>query len=83
VLFAFRELLHARTDELARIVTAEHGKVLSDAVGEISRGLENSPPEFRIFSRAATPNRPRPGWTCTRSVSPSGWSPGSRRSTSR
>ncbi|MDQ1753230.1 MAG: malonate-semialdehyde dehydrogenase (acetylating) / methylmalonate-semialdehyde dehydrogenase, partial [Pseudonocardiales bacterium] len=41
VLFAFRELLHARTDELARIVTAEHGKVLSDAVGEISRGLEN------------------------------------------
>ncbi|MCW2493911.1 MAG: mmsA [Frankiales bacterium] len=41
VLFAFRELLHARTDELAKIVTAEHGKVLSDAVGEISRGLEN------------------------------------------
>src|SRR6187455_1309733 len=41
VLFAFRELLHARTDELAAIVTAEHGKVLSDAVGEIARGLEN------------------------------------------
>jgi malonate-semialdehyde dehydrogenase (acetylating)/methylmalonate-semialdehyde dehydrogenase len=41
VLFAFRELLHTRTDELAKIVTAEHGKVLSDAVGEISRGLEN------------------------------------------
>ncbi|MEO7448631.1 MAG: CoA-acylating methylmalonate-semialdehyde dehydrogenase [Humibacillus sp.] len=41
VLFAFRELLHARTDDLAAIVTAEHGKVLSDAVGEISRGLEN------------------------------------------
>ncbi len=41
VLFAFRELLHARTDELAAIVTAEHGKVLSDAAGEIARGLEN------------------------------------------
>ncbi|MCW2524896.1 MAG: methylmalonate-semialdehyde dehydrogenase, partial [Frankiales bacterium] len=41
VLFAFRELLHARTDELARIITAEHGKVVSDAVGEIARGLEN------------------------------------------
>ncbi len=41
VLFAFRELLHQRTDELAAIITAEHGKVLSDAVGEISRGLEN------------------------------------------
>jgi malonate-semialdehyde dehydrogenase (acetylating)/methylmalonate-semialdehyde dehydrogenase len=40
-LFTFRELLHARTDELAAIVTAEHGKVLADAVGEIARGLEN------------------------------------------
>jgi len=41
VLFAFRELLHSRADELAQIVTAEHGKVLSDAAGEIARGLEN------------------------------------------
>jgi malonate-semialdehyde dehydrogenase (acetylating) / methylmalonate-semialdehyde dehydrogenase len=41
VLFAFRELLHERSDELAAIVTAEHGKVLSDAAGEIMRGLEN------------------------------------------
>jgi malonate-semialdehyde dehydrogenase (acetylating)/methylmalonate-semialdehyde dehydrogenase len=41
VLFAFRELLHDRADELAKIVTAEHGKVLSDAAGEIARGLEN------------------------------------------
>jgi malonate-semialdehyde dehydrogenase (acetylating)/methylmalonate-semialdehyde dehydrogenase len=41
VLFAFRELLRERTDELASIVTAEHGKVLSDAAGEIARGLEN------------------------------------------
>ena len=41
LLFAFRELLRERTDELAAIVTAEHGKVLSDAAGEIARGLEN------------------------------------------
>ena len=41
VLFAFRELLHASADELAAIVTAEHGKVLSDAGGEVARGLEN------------------------------------------
>ena len=41
VLFAFRELLHERADELAKIITAEHGKVLSDAHGEIARGLEN------------------------------------------
>ena len=40
VLFAFRELLAARTDELAAIITAEHGKVLSDAAGEVARGLE-------------------------------------------
>src|SRR5689334_11382709 len=41
VLFRFRELLAAGTDELAAIITAEHGKVLSDAKGEIQRGLEN------------------------------------------
>ncbi|HEY0890019.1 MAG TPA: CoA-acylating methylmalonate-semialdehyde dehydrogenase [Nocardioides sp.] len=40
VLFAFRELFHARTAELAEIITSEHGKVLSDAAGEIARGLE-------------------------------------------
>jgi malonate-semialdehyde dehydrogenase (acetylating)/methylmalonate-semialdehyde dehydrogenase len=41
VLFAFRDLLHRRETELASIVTAEHGKVLSDALGEVARGLEN------------------------------------------
>jgi malonate-semialdehyde dehydrogenase (acetylating)/methylmalonate-semialdehyde dehydrogenase len=41
VLFAFRALLHDNADELAKIITAEHGKVLSDAHGEIARGLEN------------------------------------------
>ncbi|PXY19651.1 methylmalonate-semialdehyde dehydrogenase (acylating) [Prauserella muralis] len=40
VLFAFRQLLDARADELAEIITAEHGKVLSDAAGEVARGLE-------------------------------------------
>ncbi|MTD53028.1 CoA-acylating methylmalonate-semialdehyde dehydrogenase [Amycolatopsis pithecellobii] len=40
ILFAFRELLNSRKDELARLITAEHGKVHSDAVGEISRGLD-------------------------------------------
>jgi len=41
VLFAFRELLAARKDDLAKIVTSEHGKVESDAAGEIARALEN------------------------------------------
>ena len=40
VMFAFRELLNARKGELAALITAEHGKVHSDAMGEISRGLE-------------------------------------------
>ena len=40
VLFRFRELLNDRKEELAAIITAEHGKVLSDALGEISRGQE-------------------------------------------
>lgn len=41
VMFAFRQLLAERKHELAEIVTAEHGKVLSDAEGEVARGLEN------------------------------------------
>jgi malonate-semialdehyde dehydrogenase (acetylating)/methylmalonate-semialdehyde dehydrogenase len=40
VLFAFRELLARHRDELAAIITREHGKVLSDARGEVTRGLE-------------------------------------------
>ncbi|NLA64657.1 MAG: CoA-acylating methylmalonate-semialdehyde dehydrogenase [Leucobacter sp.] len=41
VFFNLRQLLKQRTPELAAIVTSEHGKVLSDAAGEIARGLEN------------------------------------------
>ncbi|MFJ8894205.1 CoA-acylating methylmalonate-semialdehyde dehydrogenase [Leifsonia sp. NPDC102414] len=41
VLFKLRHLLTERSAELAAIVTSEHGKVLSDAAGEIGRGLEN------------------------------------------
>ncbi|MFO7690255.1 MAG: CoA-acylating methylmalonate-semialdehyde dehydrogenase [Cryobacterium sp.] len=40
VMFTFRELLNARKGELADILTAEHGKVTADALGEIARGLE-------------------------------------------
>src|SRR5216684_3168160 len=38
--FNIRELVHERRDEVAKILTAEHGKVLSDAHGEVTRGLE-------------------------------------------
>ncbi len=40
ILFRFRELLEARKGELAEIITSEHGKVVSDALGEITRGQE-------------------------------------------
>ncbi len=40
ILFRFRELLNARAGELAELITAEHGKVLSDAAGEVARGQE-------------------------------------------
>ena len=40
VLFAFRELVNAHAGEIAELITDEHGKVLSDALGEVQRGLE-------------------------------------------
>lgn len=41
ILFAFRHLIVEHTDELAAIITSEHGKTIADAKGEIARGLEN------------------------------------------
>ncbi|MCX2747259.1 CoA-acylating methylmalonate-semialdehyde dehydrogenase [Arthrobacter sp. MI7-26] len=40
ILFSFRELLNSRKEELAAIITSEHGKVLDDALGEVTRGQE-------------------------------------------
>ena len=40
ILFRFRELVNANVDRLAEIISDEHGKVLSDARGEVQRGLE-------------------------------------------
>jgi malonate-semialdehyde dehydrogenase (acetylating) / methylmalonate-semialdehyde dehydrogenase len=40
VMFAFRELINDHMDELARIISSEHGKTLDDAKGEVIRGLE-------------------------------------------
>ena len=41
ILFRCRELLDARRNELAEAISAEHGKVVSDALGEVARGIEN------------------------------------------
>jgi malonate-semialdehyde dehydrogenase (acetylating) / methylmalonate-semialdehyde dehydrogenase len=40
IMFAFRDLLMQHTDELARLIASEHGKVVDDAKGEVIRGLE-------------------------------------------
>jgi malonate-semialdehyde dehydrogenase (acetylating)/methylmalonate-semialdehyde dehydrogenase len=40
IMFKFRELIDAHTDELARIVSSEHGKTVADATGEVIRGME-------------------------------------------
>ena len=85
VMFKLKELLERDRKELSAIITAEHGKVLSDADGEVQRGLEVV--EFACgiphllkgeFTEASAPAS-TPG----RSASRSAWSPASRRSTSR
>ena len=40
VMFRFKELLEQQREQLARIISEEHGKVVSDAIGEVTRGLE-------------------------------------------
>ena len=40
IMFAFRELVASRRLDMARLITAEHGKTLDDALGEVQRGLE-------------------------------------------
>ncbi|MFM7146697.1 MAG: aldehyde dehydrogenase family protein, partial [Actinomycetales bacterium] len=41
ILFTFRQLVHANRDQISELVSLEHGKVPSDAAGELARGLEN------------------------------------------
>ena len=80
-MFRIRNLVDQHRQELAALLTAEHGKVPSDALGEIARGLENL--EFataasRTCSRAASASRSRAASTSTRSASRSASSPASR-----
>lgn len=41
IMFRLQQIISSRTEELAALITAEHGKALDDAAGEIARGLEN------------------------------------------
>jgi malonate-semialdehyde dehydrogenase (acetylating) / methylmalonate-semialdehyde dehydrogenase len=95
VMFKFLELVQKEFDELARLLSSEHGKTVADARGDIQRGLEVV--EFacgiphllkgeysdRTCSRASIRTAPAPASTCSRCASRSAWSRVSRRSTSR
>lgn len=59
ILFRFRDLVERETDRLAAIITAEHGKVLDDARGEVTRGLE-------VVARAGSTSTPSVRATSTR-----------------
>jgi len=72
IFFRIRALVDAHREDIAKILTAEHGKVLSDAKGEVARGLEVI--EFcwrdpRAVEGRLQPSRPRPGSTSIRSGS--------------
>src|SRR5579862_8074167 len=41
ILFAIRDILDSHRADIARAITEQHGKVFSDAMGEVARGLEN------------------------------------------
>ena len=75
VLFNLHELVDGNRKEIAALITSEHGKVLSDAEGEVARGLEtwSSPAACPTCSRVGTPSRSRPASTSTRSFSPLAW----------
>ena len=76
MLFRFRELLNRDKERIAALITAEHGKVLADALGEVKRGLEVV--EFacgipQLLKGGFTENVST-RWTCTPSGRGSGWS---------
>jgi malonate-semialdehyde dehydrogenase (acetylating)/methylmalonate-semialdehyde dehydrogenase len=85
VMFKFRDLVDRHMDDLARVISSEHGKVLDDAKGEVIRGMEVV--EFACgipqLLKGEFSSRSRPTSTPTRSGSRSASAPGSRRSTSR
>ena len=67
VMFRFKELMEQHRDELARLISREHGKVFSDAQGELTRGLEVV--EFACgiphLLKGSTPSTWAAGWTVT------------------
>ena len=83
ILNRFLRLLEENIDQLAAVITAEHGKVLSDAKGEIQRGMEVV--EFAVGApqllKGESPRMSARGWIAIRCASRSASSPASRHST--
>ncbi len=84
VMFRLREIISSRTEELARVITSEHGKTVADAMGEVARGLENV--EFCTglmhHLKGEYSEQVAGASTFTRFASRSAWSRASRPSTS-
>jgi hypothetical protein len=61
VMFEFRRIVSDRKQQMAEVLTAEHGKTVPDALGEVQRGLEvsSSPATSPTSPRASTPSRSR------------------------
>lgn len=85
VMMKFIELVNAHTEELAELLSLEHGKTIPDAKGDIQRGIEVI--EFAIgiphLLKGSTPRAPARASTSIRCASRSAWSRASRPSTSR
>ena len=84
-MFKFRELVEANMDELAHLLSSEHGKVLADARGDVQRGLEVIEYACGIPQalKGEYTQAPAPGSTSIRCASRSASAPASPRSTSR
>lgn len=84
VLMRFLELIRAEHDDLAKLLSSEHGKTIADAQGDIQRGLEVV--EFAIgiphLLKGSSPTVPARGSTCIRCDSRWVWLRASPRSTS-
>ena len=85
VMMRFVDLVNQNIDELAELLSIEHGKTVADSKGDIQRGIEVI--EFAIgiphLLKGEYTEGAGPASTSTRCASRSAWSPGSPRSTSR
>lgn len=85
IMMKLKDLLEQHADAVCQLITAEHGKVLSDALGELQRGIENI--EYAGYVpellKGEHSKEAGPGIDSWSEFQPLGWWRASRRSTSR